>query len=439
MKRSLNILGGVLGLLVLGVLAFILIATLNGLQVEQAPITSQSPLQSPTPPKGSTATPVPVPAFTPTARPPISPLPTPSPTPEILPTISGPFPPGPKVVYSENIHDGTVTFWAASPVNPAYRTPLAKGYDPNDFGTREALSPDGKMIAYTALPEWNYNNRMAADLWLVTTDGSEAQLLAKGVDIGGPGYPYWSPDSRYIAFVRSREYSAETEDIYEATVWMIDVTTGIETMVEHPTDSVSDRKYAWPIGWVKDGAGFYYKYISGKEYIVKKFSLKDKKSSSVISLPLFTKRCALSPNSTQLLCTILVDRENNRYNLTNFSLQDETHSNIIRQFQEESFVSIWGPGEQSITINENVSAAENATLQVVEVDTKNVVDMSLPASGNYLPQSWSPNGEWLAAQSMSEVHGDLYFFSGDGKTVNHLPTYGVTRVLGWITIDLLSK
>jgi hypothetical protein len=134
----------------------------------------------------------------------------PSPTPEIIPTLSGPFPPGPKIVYSENIHDGTVTFWAASPINPAYRIPLAKGSDPNVFGINAALSPDGKLIAYTALPEWNDDNRLVADLWLVTTDGNEQRLLVEGADLGGPGYPYWSPNSRYIAFVRSLTRSTET-------------------------------------------------------------------------------------------------------------------------------------------------------------------------------------------------------------------------------------
>ena len=353
------------------------------------------------------------------------------PAPEVIPTLAGPFPSGPKVVYSENIHDGAVTFWAASPINPAYRIPLAKGSDPNDFGTHAALSPDGKMIGYTALPEWNYDNRLAADLWLVTTDGNEQRLLAEGIDIGGPGYPYWSPDNRYIAFVRS----TETEDTYKTTLWMVDIQTGTETMLVQP----GPQDYVWPFGWSKDGDGIYYKHISGTEYIVKNFSLKDKKSNSVISLSIFTKRCDLSPDSTRLLCTVLVDRQNDKYDLTIFSLQGKETPNIIRQFQGEHFIAIWGPDEQSITINDNLPAAENATLRIVESNTKSTMDIKLQTSGNYIPRSWSLDGIWLATQSVSQSHRDLYFVSNNGQTVNRLPTQGATNILGWLTTDLASK
>ncbi len=352
-------------------------------------------------------------------------------TPEVIPTLSGPFPSGPKVIYSENIHDGTVTFWAASPANPAYRLPLAKGSDPNDFGTRAALSPDGKMIAYTALPEWNTNDRLATDLWLVTTNGNEQRLLAEGVDLGGPGYPYWSPDSRYIAFVRSSERSTETEDIYETTVWMIDIITGKETRVEYP----GDKKSAWPIGWVNDGAGFYYR-SRGDVYF---FSIETNISTFSVSLPASTLGCNLSPDSTQILCSVLTDRRQGIYELIVLSLQGKESPNTIRQFQGENFISVWGPRDQSITISENLSAAESTTLQIVESNTKNAMDVKLQTAGNYFPLSWSPDGTWLAVKNLSGFRGDLYFFSNDGQTVNHLPTQGATNVLGWLTVDLSSR
>ncbi len=354
------------------------------------------------------------------------------PAPEVIPTLAGPFPSGPKVVYSENIHDGGVTFWAASPINPAYRTPLAKGSDPNDFGVHAALSPDGKMIAYTALPEWNYDNRLAADLWLVTTDGNEQRLLAEGVDLGGPSYPYWSPDSRYIAFVRSSERSTETEDIYETTAWMIDIITGEEIKVEHPD---SNKKSAWPIGWASDGAGFYYR-SQGDVYF---FSKKTNTSTFIVSLPTSTLGCNLSPDSSQILCSVMTNREKGIYELVTLFLQDRESPKVIKQFQGENFTSLWGPHNQAITISENLPAMESTTLQIIEADTKSAIDLKLQTSGNYFPRSWSPDGTWLAAQSLSESHGDLYFFSNNGQTVNHLPTQGATDVLGWLMIDLSSK
>lgn len=439
MRKLFNILGNGLGFLLLVGLIIILIFSLNGIQQGENIVgTFKSPASTPIlesePTPAAIATtenfsgsPLasPTPVATKTTEEPTS-------TPEVIPTLTGPFPAGPKLVYSENIRDEAVTFWAVSPINPSYRLPLAKGSDPNFFGINAALSPNGKMIAYTALPEWNYDNRLAADLWLVTIDGNEQRLLAKGIDFGGPGYPYWSPDSHYIAFVRS----TETEDTYETVVWIIDITTNVEIMVGSSDD---DKKFAWPIGWAGDGVGLYYR-SQNEVYF---FSKQANSSTFAVSLPSSTFDCKLSPDSTQTLCSILADREKGIYELATIFLQGKESSkssfDVIRQFQGENFISIWGPRNQSITVSENLPAAENTTLQIIESDTKNVTDMKLQTSGNYFPRSWSPDGTWLVTQNVSRSYGDLYFFSNNGQTINHLPTQGATDVLGWLMIDLASR
>ena len=55
-----------------------------------------------------------------------------------------------------------------------------------------ALSPDGRRLAFVATPK-----RATSQLWIRPLDGVQAQPLP-GTE--GASYPFWSPDSRFIAF-----------------------------------------------------------------------------------------------------------------------------------------------------------------------------------------------------------------------------------------------
>ena len=55
-----------------------------------------------------------------------------------------------------------------------------------------ALSPDGRRLAFVAA-----RKRAASQLWIRPLDGVEAQPLP-GTE--GASFPFWSPDSRFIAF-----------------------------------------------------------------------------------------------------------------------------------------------------------------------------------------------------------------------------------------------
>src|SRR5204863_6206559 len=55
-----------------------------------------------------------------------------------------------------------------------------------------ALSPDGRRLAFVAA-----RKRAASRLWIRPLDGVQAQPLP-GTE--GASYPFWSPDSRFLAF-----------------------------------------------------------------------------------------------------------------------------------------------------------------------------------------------------------------------------------------------
>lgn len=64
------------------------------------------------------------------------------------------------------------------------------------------ISPDGRWVAYVvATPDLN-SNRTLRNLWLVPLAGGTPQQLTRS---GRDGRPRWSPDSKRIAFVSSRD------------------------------------------------------------------------------------------------------------------------------------------------------------------------------------------------------------------------------------------
>jgi dipeptidyl aminopeptidase/acylaminoacyl peptidase len=68
------------------------------------------------------------------------------------------------------------------------------------------ISPDGKWVAYAVSTPDMDANRNASNIWMVSTSGGAAvQLTQSGHDSG----PAWSPDSKTLAFISSRDGNSQ--------------------------------------------------------------------------------------------------------------------------------------------------------------------------------------------------------------------------------------
>jgi len=68
------------------------------------------------------------------------------------------------------------------------------------------ISPDGQWVAYAASTPDMDANRNASNIWAVRTSGGEAVQLTSG---GHDSSPVWSPDSKTLAFLSSRDGNSQ--------------------------------------------------------------------------------------------------------------------------------------------------------------------------------------------------------------------------------------
>src|SRR5262245_488426 len=72
------------------------------------------------------------------------------------------------------------------------------------------ISPDGSRVLFTRseIKEWKDNKRVAT-IWIANADGSsQYQFLGSDKDRA----PQWSPDSKYVAFLSTRDKAESDKD-----------------------------------------------------------------------------------------------------------------------------------------------------------------------------------------------------------------------------------
>jgi len=97
------------------------------------------------------------------------------------------------------------------------------------------VSPDGKWVSYTLTTIDSLKDGRNADIWMVSTDGSQDIQLTSSPD--GESRARWSPDGKWISFLSSRG------EVKGSQVWLMDRRGGEGKRLTEIKGGVSD--YAW--------------------------------------------------------------------------------------------------------------------------------------------------------------------------------------------------
>jgi WD40 repeat protein len=117
---------------------------------------------------------------------------------------------------------------------------------PNIHEMYPKISPDGKIISY--VEDTGEGRDRKRDLYIMNLDGSERSLISKD-----SREQCWSPDGRYIAFVKSESSRRFSADSWSTKgLYFYDMVTG--EITEHQNRSL---EHLYALAWSPDG-----KYIT---------------------------------------------------------------------------------------------------------------------------------------------------------------------------------
>src|SRR3970282_898097 len=98
------------------------------------------------------------------------------------------------------------------------------------------ISPDGAWVAYSVGTIDVEKDRGTSDIWMTSWDGAKTLRLTSSRE--SASMPRFSPATRYLAFLSSRENEQELDQI-----WLLDRAGGEAQRVTDVKGSISD--YVW--------------------------------------------------------------------------------------------------------------------------------------------------------------------------------------------------
>jgi Tol biopolymer transport system component len=143
------------------------------------------------------------------------------------------------------------TLWLVNPATPSQREKLLSVPHAREFGVVPSIAPDGRSLAYAALPIENPapTPDAPAGLWLIEISrDAQPRLLVNGIDLRVPAV--WSPDASSLVYRRSNA------DGYALAT--LPAAGGEERLLSHSDGSTA----LFPVGFAPDGSRFYHVALS---------------------------------------------------------------------------------------------------------------------------------------------------------------------------------
>lgn len=415
----------------------------------------------------------------------VTPTPTPTPTAD-TPTPQATFTPTPlpslepssyRFLYSEFGPEEDV-IWSIDPVDPAARIMVATVPHKSGWGIKPALSPDGKSIAYNAMPSQAILAGTDAETRILDLESGETIVVAERVDL--QTVPLWSPDGGLL-FLRRNVGRDVTVILVELSKLEDDEeqTEPIRTVLRQ---DVSDVLAYIPLGVDREEATLYFVQIQGGtesgsylgrfapatgEAVATATAVAEATATASAGTPTPTPTPPPTPPAlTGVIFLLLSDQIARDYALSPDAsrLAFLVPGLVDGQFLARTYVAdidskqvsplpspqglssgdqlnpLWHPDGDKVSVGQLPSGLNPGRVAIVPLDGAEPAFLVPPEQGFDQPLSWSPDARFLAVRSFS---GDslgnpgtprLVFISTSGRR-QPAPEGPEIEVVGWVKKD----
>ncbi len=372
--------------------------------------------------------------------------PTPSPAPSAglspspdVPT-STPLPPlepsSYRFLYSEfGVEEDLI--WSIDPADPSDRVQLAVVPHGAGWGIKPALSPDGKKIAYNAMPDGGISPATDAEARILDLESGETSVVAEGVDLRT--VPRWSPDGGLLFLRRNLG-----EDV---TVILVDLRERQDDGEKPPPvrtvlrQHESDVQTYTPLGFDPDEATLYFTQLQGGtelgsflgryapatgEAVATATAIAEATATASAGTPTPTpsppptppalpgdvflflsdqiaRDPALSPDASRVAFLVQGLLEGGfvfRVHIADIGAKQVSPLEIVDGLAAGDQLSpIWHPDGDKVSFGQLPSGADPGRVAIVSLDGGEVTFLPPPDQGFDQPLSWSPDGKFLAVRS----------------------------------------
>jgi len=294
----------------------------------------------------------------------------------------------PLLIYSE-FGTNSDAIWAARADDLSERIPIATVDHAAEYGIYASLSPNGRYIAYTALPSSGAKPGIdsPAEVWVMDSDGRHRRRLATGADL--PIEPVWAPDSASLVFRRSNGGdSASSFQLVRVTL------AGAETEMLDTSQGVL------PVGFAPDGSLYFTQFSAAGTDLEQVAPSGDGVPVAHLSDD-FARDWHLSPDGSRLAFLaprLSADIASFRAMVVDIGAGKESTLKAMTavQAEDDEFNPIWRPNGE-LTVGRLKPSASGAPVLRIAGDQP-VGAMAAPPLGFDVPLSWSPDGTYLAVR-----------------------------------------
>ncbi|MCH7576999.1 MAG: PD40 domain-containing protein [Chloroflexi bacterium] len=375
-----------------------------------------------------------------------TPTPSPAPTAGLSPSPEAPTPtPLPplepssyRFLYSEfGVEEDLI--WSIDPSDPSDRVQLAAVPHAAGSGITPALAPDGKKIAYNAMPAGGLSSATDAETRILDLESGETVVVAEGVDLRT--VPRWSPDGGLLFLRRNLG-----EDV---TVILVDLREPQDDGEKPPPirtvlrQHESDVQAYTPLGFDPDEATLYFTQLQGGtelgsflgryapatgEAVATATAIAEATATASAGTPAPTpsppptppalpgdvflflsdqiaRDLALSPDASRVAFLVQGLLEGGfvfRVHIADIGAKQVSPLEIVDGLAAGDQLSpIWHPDGDKVSFGQLPSGADPGRVAIVSLAGGEVTFLPPPDQGFDKPLSWSPDGKFLAVKSSS--------------------------------------